>query len=103
MVLAILGVVSAVISATVAGVKGVQARNEATRTEFRRREDFHRAQVVAMTQGSREQLAAIRRSSLDAQAEQARLLNESKESQKKALMYGAGAVVLGMFILSARK
>ena len=101
--IAILGAVSAAVSAGTAVAKGVQARNAARRSQFASDQDFHRSQVVAMTQGSRAQLAAARRSALDAQTQQARLLNESEEQQRKALLFGGGAVLLGMFLISMRK
>ena len=103
MVIAIIGLVSSVVSAVTAGVKGVQAKGAARTAQFQSAEAFRQTRLLAMRQGSREQMAQTRQAALEAHSQHVALLNKSKGDQRTFLLMGTGAALLGLILISMKK
>jgi hypothetical protein len=103
MVLPIIGAVVGVVSATMAVVKTatMKAQGSRARNLAIRQADEDRA--LAIRQGARDRLAASRVALINAQAEQAKLLVESRKSSNRLVIIGAGASLLILTVIGLRR
>ena len=103
MVLAIVGAVTAVASATAAVVKTVEMKEQGKANRRQAARMAHQEAVQAMRQGARDRLAASRVAIVKAQAGQAQLLAEASKANNRLLVIGVGSSLLILTVIGLRR
>ena len=103
MITAIVGAVAGLVSGTAAIIKTQKMKAEGTRLTNQAIIDADQQKIQALRQGSRDRLIASRVALVNAQAEQSKLLLESRKNSNRIVLIMAGSSLLLLTVIGLRR